>query len=93
MAPTSTLPTPLREVATWSEFAGSGAHTWLVIAAFLFFVYMVVRAIVHAPYDDTPTSMDLRQRGLDPVDGGLEADVAVLIETLDARAERLGYQR
>lgn len=78
---------------TWTEFAGSGAHTWLVITGVVFLALMTAIAIAHAPYDETPTSMDLRQRGLDPVDGALEADVAVLIETLDTRAERLGYQR
>lgn len=42
----------------------------------------------NATHPDALSSMDLRERGLDPVDGVLEHEAR-----MNARAERLGYTR
>lgn len=60
----------------WSAFAGSGVHTWLIVAGIIFLAWMTVRAIRMAEtipdaHPETLGSLDLRERGLDPVDGNV----------------------
>lgn len=78
---------------TWAEFAGSGAHNWLIALGLVFLVVMTVRAYRMSPFipethPDTLGSMDLRERGLDPVHGVLEHEAR-----MNARATSLGYRR
>lgn len=78
---------------TWADFAGSGAHNWLIALGLVFLAVMTVRAYRMSPFisethPDALSSMDLRQRGLDPVNGVIEHE-----ERMNARADRLGYTR
>jgi hypothetical protein len=81
---------------TWSEFAGSGFHNWLVIAALVALAVVTVRAMVMCPpstesHPDAMGSLDLRERGFDPVDGMREFEAHEA--RMNERAARLGYKR
>ncbi|WP_405375897.1 MULTISPECIES: hypothetical protein [unclassified Microbacterium] len=75
---------------SWTQFAGSGVHTWLMIAGVVFLIIMVIRAYVLAPmipedHPDAITSMDMHERGWDEWDAHQAQ--------MNARAHSLGYER